>query len=84
MNRSAGILPAYDVESPAMAKSKPSTNRNPDPPSRPQAGAPSGSGVQSRNHAVGQASRLSLILNDRLEAWFRGLAGSHQKVRVDF
>ena len=38
----------------------------------------------SRIHAVGQASRLSLTLNDRLEAWFRRLAGNHQKVRWIF
>ena len=47
LNRSAGILPAYDGKSPAMAKSKQSTHRNPNPPSQPQAGAPtSGSGAQ--------------------------------------
>jgi hypothetical protein len=42
------------------------------------------SGRFSRIHAVGQASRLSLTLNDRLEALFCGLVGSHQKVRGDF
>ena len=33
--------------------------------------------VLSRIHAVGQASRLSLTLNDRLEAWFRRLTDNH-------
>jgi hypothetical protein len=40
--------------------------------------------VLSWIHAVGQASRLSLTLNDRLEALFSTLAGSHQKVREIF
>jgi len=40
MNRSAGILPAYDGRLPAMAKSKKSTHRNPNPQSRRNAGAP--------------------------------------------
>src|ERR1017187_9559673 len=38
----------------------------------------------SRNHAVGQASRLSLTLNNRLEAVFLKLVGSHQKMKGNF
>ena len=38
----------------------------------------------SRNHAVGQASRLSLILNDRLEALFSTGVGDPQIVRDNF
>jgi hypothetical protein len=38
--RSAGILPAYDMKSPALAKSKKSPNRIPNPQSRLKAGAP--------------------------------------------
>jgi hypothetical protein len=38
----------------------------------------------SRNHAVGQASRLSLTLNDRPEALFSKLIGRHREVRGNF
>jgi hypothetical protein len=38
----------------------------------------------SRNHAVGQASRLSLTLNNRPEAVFLKLVGSHQKMKGNF
>src|ERR1017187_6591925 len=38
----------------------------------------------SRNHAVGQASRLSLTLNDRLEAWFPQAAWQPPKNEARF
>jgi hypothetical protein len=38
----------------------------------------------NRNHAVGQASRRSLTLNNRLEALFARQAGGLQMVKDDF
>jgi UDP:flavonoid glycosyltransferase YjiC (YdhE family) len=40
--------------------------------------------VLSRNDAVGQASRLSLTLNHRLEAVLLKRVGSHQKMKGNF
>jgi hypothetical protein len=60
-NRSAGILPAYDVKSPALAKSKKRTHRNPNPPSRPQAGAPTSLSVSAPLPPLGPQTEARIL-----------------------
>ena len=69
LNRSAGILPSYDGKSPALAKSKQSTHRNPNPLIRP-ADRMRGAGFMGRGKTR-TVSRCALSAGDHLSEALR-------------